>query len=70
MRRQIMKYFGEHLRNFRRKLYVKFIVPNLGKPAKLNTVPKQYRVIVNQEQWDKFVKWRLSDKCKVVYCTF
>ncbi|KAI3886638.1 hypothetical protein MKX03_034732 [Papaver bracteatum] len=64
MRRQIMKYFGEHLRNFRRKLYVKFIVPNLGKPSKLKKIPKPYRCIVNQEQWDGFVEWRLSDECK------
>ncbi|KAI3845623.1 hypothetical protein MKX03_030486 [Papaver bracteatum] len=64
MRRQIMKYFGEHLRNFRRKLYEKFIVPNLGKPSKLKKIPKPYRCIVNQEQWDGFVEWRLSDECK------
>ncbi|KAI3890386.1 hypothetical protein MKX03_028208 [Papaver bracteatum] len=64
MRRQIMKYFGEHLRNFRRKLYVKFIVPNLGKPGKLKKIPKPYRCIVNQEQWYGFVEWRLSDECK------
>ncbi|KAI3837716.1 hypothetical protein MKW98_027075, partial [Papaver atlanticum] len=63
-RNRIMKYFGEHLRNFRRKLYVKFIVPNLGKPVKLNTIPKQYRVLLNQEQWDNFVEWRLSAECK------
>ncbi|KAI3867830.1 hypothetical protein MKX03_014687 [Papaver bracteatum] len=59
-----MKYFGEHLRNFRRKLYVKFIVPNLGKPSKLKKNPKPYRCIVNQEQWDGFLEWRLSDECK------
>ncbi|KAI3914562.1 hypothetical protein MKW92_021255, partial [Papaver armeniacum] len=59
-----MKFFGEHLRNFRRKLYVKFIVPNLGKPAKLMTIPKQYRLLLNQEQWDNFVDWRLSAECK------
>ncbi|KAL6562912.1 hypothetical protein OROHE_005499 [Orobanche hederae] len=36
---------GGLLRNFRRKIYARFIQPNLGKPGRLAKVPKLYRTL-------------------------
>ncbi|KAL6548664.1 hypothetical protein OROGR_009085 [Orobanche gracilis] len=65
-RKQIMCHLAEHLRDYRRKLYVKYIEPNIGKPRKLKVVPKQYEGIVKQEDWKTFVEWRLSPEFKDV----
>lgn len=66
----MLSHFGEHLRNFRRKLYVNFVLPNLNKPNILKKVPRKYRMVVKQEDWDKFITFRESDECKVVNYTF
>jgi hypothetical protein len=62
----MMCHLAEHLRDFRRKIYVKYIKPNIGKPRKLKVVPKQYEGIVKEEHWNKFVEWRLSAEFKVI----
>ncbi|MFS7984141.1 hypothetical protein Hanom_Chr11g00983041 [Helianthus anomalus] len=61
-----MTRIGDLLRNFRRKVYAGYIVPNLGKPKKLARIPKRYRSMVEQTDWDKFVTYTQSDKCKVL----
>ena len=68
-RKQMMCHLAEHLRDFRRKIYVKYIKPNIGKPRKLKVVPKQYEGIVKEEHWNKFVEWRLSAEFKVIIIT-
>jgi hypothetical protein len=61
-----MTRLGGLLRNFRRKMYAGFIQPNLNKPAKLAKVPRQYRTLVEQADWDRFVAHTQTDKFKVV----
>jgi hypothetical protein len=60
-----MLKLGHLLRNFRRKVYMGYIVPNLGKPSKLARIPKQYRTFVDQADWDKFVTYTQSEEFKV-----
>ena len=62
----VMTRLGGLLRNFRRKLYAGFIQPNLNKPEKLAKVPRQYRTMVEQADWDRFVAHTRSEKFKVV----
>ncbi|MFS7966892.1 hypothetical protein Hanom_Chr09g00779301 [Helianthus anomalus] len=62
-----MVRLGHLLRNFRRKVYAGYIVPNLGKPKKLAQIPKWYRSMVEQTDWDKFVTYTQSKKFKYVY---
>ena len=59
-------HLAEHLRDFRRKLYVKYIQSNIGKPRKLKVIPKPYEGIVKEKHWKKFVEWRLSPEFKVI----
>ncbi|KAJ9538970.1 hypothetical protein OSB04_031703 [Centaurea solstitialis] len=65
-RKQMMCHLGDHLCDFRRKLYAKFIQPIIGNPKKLKVVPKQYEGIVKEKHWKKFVEWRLSAEYKDV----
>ncbi|KAI3716001.1 hypothetical protein L6452_23030 [Arctium lappa] len=65
-RKQMMCHLAERLRDFRRKLYTKYIQPNIGKPRKLRVVPKPYKGFVQQKHWDAFVEWRLSPEFKDV----
>ncbi|KAI3755129.1 hypothetical protein L1987_54924 [Smallanthus sonchifolius] len=65
-RRLVMNQLGHLLRNFRRKVYARYIVPNLGKPKKLEKIPKQYHSMVEQTDWDKFITYTQSDKFKDV----
>ncbi|KAJ0476881.1 putative transposase, Ptta/En/Spm, plant [Helianthus annuus] len=65
-RRFVMTRLGDLLRNFRRKVYAGYIVPNLGKPKKLARIPKRYRSMVEQTDWDKFVTYTQSDEFKDV----
>ncbi|KAL6543310.1 hypothetical protein OROHE_010830 [Orobanche hederae] len=53
---------GGLLRNFRRKIYARFIQPNLGKPGRLAKVPKLYSMLVDKSDWEKFVAYTQSDK--------
>lgn len=56
-RKYIMNQLGILLRNFRRKLYAKYIKPYLGNTTKLKRIPKRYRtIILSQDHWDKFVE--------------
>ncbi|MFS7961509.1 hypothetical protein Hanom_Chr08g00715931 [Helianthus anomalus] len=61
-----MNQLGNLLRNFRGKVYAGHIVLNLGKPNKLAKIPKQYRFMVEQTDWDNFVAYTQSDKFKDV----
>lgn len=61
-----MCYLADHLRDFRRKLYVRYIQPNIGKPRKLKVVPKLYDGILQPKHWKRFVEWRLSPEFKVI----
>lgn len=60
-----MKHLAVKLRDFRRELADKYIVPNLHKKNLTRTVPKKYKTIVDRESWAKFVEYRLSDEFKV-----
>lgn len=62
----MMCHLAGYLRDFRRKLYVKYIEPNIGKPRKLNVVPKQYEGIVKEKDWKMYVEWRLSPEFEVI----
>lgn len=42
MKEHMMRHLADALRNFRSKLYMHFVWPNIGKPSKLKVVPKQY----------------------------
>lgn len=54
------------LRNFRRKVYSKYIKPNLGNHRKLAIIPRRYQTIMkDQDVWDKFVAHTQSDKFTV-----
>ncbi|KAM0058078.1 putative transposase, Ptta/En/Spm, plant [Helianthus debilis subsp. tardiflorus] len=62
----VMVRLGHMLRNFRRKVYAGYIVPNLSKPKKLAQIPRRYRSMVEQTDWDKFVTYTQSKKFKDV----
>ena len=63
-----MTRLGALLRNFRRKLYAKYIEPNLKNPSKLAVIPKRYRtIILNQEHWNAFVTYTQSQNFKVTF---
>ncbi|KAL4556954.1 hypothetical protein LXL04_035123 [Taraxacum kok-saghyz] len=65
-RKYVMTRLGALLRNFRRKLYAKYIEPNLKNPSKLAVIPKRYRtIILNQEHWNAFVTYTQSQNFKV-----
>ncbi|KAJ9545099.1 hypothetical protein OSB04_024806 [Centaurea solstitialis] len=68
MKKLTMHHLADALRNFRSKMYQRFILPNIGKPSKLKVVPKQYGNI-EQADWDKFVEDKLSDQFKIIHCT-
>ncbi|KAL6564058.1 hypothetical protein OROHE_005298 [Orobanche hederae] len=61
-RKFVVNWMGGLLRNFRRKIYARFIQPNLGKPGRLAKVPKLYRTLVDKYDWEKFVAYTQSDK--------
>ncbi|KAL4574447.1 hypothetical protein LXL04_021279 [Taraxacum kok-saghyz] len=66
-RKYVMTRLGALLRNFRRKLYAKYIEPNLKNPSKLAVIPKRYRtIILNQEHWNAFVTYTQSQNFKDV----
>ncbi|KAI3669725.1 hypothetical protein L6452_41089 [Arctium lappa] len=65
MKERMMHHIAYALRNFRSKVYKRFILPNIGKPSKLKVVPKQYGN-VEQDDWDKFFERTLSDQFKAV----
>ncbi|KAL6561478.1 hypothetical protein OROMI_017079 [Orobanche minor] len=56
----VVNRMGGLLRNFRRKIYARFIQPNLGKPGRLAKVPKMYRTLVDKSDWEKFVAYTQS----------
>ncbi|KAL4592064.1 hypothetical protein LXL04_005044 [Taraxacum kok-saghyz] len=61
-RKYVMTRLGALLRNFRRKLYAKYIEPNLKNPSKLAVIPKRYRtIIINQEHWNAFVTYPIKN---------
>ncbi|KAL4561169.1 hypothetical protein LXL04_033332 [Taraxacum kok-saghyz] len=67
-RKYVMTRLGALLRNFRRKLYAKYIEPNLKNPSKLAVIPKRYRtIILNQEHWNAFVTYTQSQNFKSIY---
>ncbi|KAL6555873.1 hypothetical protein OROHE_007147 [Orobanche hederae] len=53
-RKFVVNRMGVLLRNFRRKIYARFIQPNLGKHGRLAKVPKLYRTFVDKSDWEKF----------------
>lgn len=54
------------LRNFRRKVYAKYIKPNLGNPTKLAKIPRCYRTLLkDQDDWNNFVTYTLSENFNV-----
>ncbi|KAJ0837612.1 hypothetical protein HanRHA438_Chr16g0780091 [Helianthus annuus] len=57
----VMNRLGHLISNFRRKVYAGYIVPNLGKPATLAKIPKQYRTMVEQTNWNNFVTYTQLD---------
>ncbi|KAL6535814.1 hypothetical protein OROHE_012658 [Orobanche hederae] len=61
-RKFVVNQMGGLLRNFRRKIYARFIQPNLGKPGRLAKVPKMYHTLVDKSDWEKFVAYTQSDK--------
>ncbi|KAL6583001.1 hypothetical protein OROMI_005079 [Orobanche minor] len=61
-RKFVVNRMGGLLRNFRRKIYARFIQPNLGKPGRLAKVPNLYRTLVDKSDWEKFVAYTQSDK--------
>ncbi|KAL4580159.1 hypothetical protein LXL04_016340 [Taraxacum kok-saghyz] len=66
-RKYVMTRLGALLRNFRRKLYAKYIEPNIKNPSKLAVIPKWYRtIILNQEHWNAFVTYTQSQNFKDV----
>ncbi|KAL4554294.1 hypothetical protein LXL04_039590 [Taraxacum kok-saghyz] len=61
-RKFVMNRMGMLLRNFRRKVYAKYIKPNLGNPTKLAKIPRCYRTLLNdQDDWNNFVTYTLSE---------
>ncbi|KAL6579122.1 hypothetical protein OROMI_009338 [Orobanche minor] len=52
-RKFIVNRMGGLLQNFRRKIYARFIQPNLGKPGRLAKVHKLYRTLVDKSDWEK-----------------
>ncbi|KAL6563069.1 hypothetical protein OROHE_005656 [Orobanche hederae] len=61
-RKFVVNRMGGLLQNFRRKIYARFIQPNLGKPGRLAKVPKLYRTFVDKSDWEKFEAYTRSDK--------
>ncbi|KAL6508812.1 hypothetical protein OROHE_021371 [Orobanche hederae] len=61
-RKFVVNRMGGLLRNVRRKIYARFIQPNLGKPGRLAKVPKLYRTLVDKSDREKFVAYTQYDK--------
>ena len=57
---------GKMLRNYRRKLKVNYILPNLNTPSKLNEVPDLYNTIMKSEDWVEYVKYTTTEAYKVL----
>jgi hypothetical protein len=65
-----MNRLGQLLRNFRRKLIEKYILPNRENLTVLNQVPAMYTAIVNADDWVNFVNYTASDEFKVLISHF
>ena len=65
-----MTRLGKLLRNFRRKLTQKYILPNLETPSKLNEAPTNYKAIIKADDWVNFVNYTQSDEFKVLISNF
>ncbi|PWA40198.1 transposase, Ptta/En/Spm, Transposase, Tnp1/En/Spm-like protein [Artemisia annua] len=65
LRKLIMNRLGQLLRNFRRKLTEKYILPNQNTLSKLNEVPAKYTPILKAEDWVNFVKHTATEEYKV-----
>ncbi|GKD13407.1 hypothetical protein Tco_1197814, partial [Tanacetum coccineum] len=64
IRKLVMHRLGKLLRNFIMKLRVKYILPNLNTPSKLNELPAKYSEIAKAEEWVKFVNYTTTDPYK------
>ena len=65
-----MARLGKLLRNFRRKLTQKYILPNLETPSKLNEAPTNYKTIIKADDWVNFVNYTASEEFKVLISHF
>lgn len=65
MKRKILSKFTASWRRWKREVALKYITPFEDTSKVLEKVPKKLQALVEQEDWDKYVKWRLSDECKV-----
>ncbi len=60
-----MRLLGELLRDFRSKMFQKFIKPHIESPEQKREIPYQVCTFVTQADWDKFVEVRDSEDFKV-----
>ena len=65
-----MNRLGQLLRNFKRKLTEKYILPNLETPSKLNEAPTNYKTIIKADALVNFVNYTQSDEYKVLISNF
>lgn len=65
-RKSIMNRLGAHLRNFRRKLREKYILPNKDTPSKLTEVPFKYSAIVKAPEWGAFVQYTSTENYLII----
>ena len=66
LKKVVMNRLGKLLRNFRRKLMEKYILPNDETPSKLNERPEKYSTYIKVEEWVAFVTYTTSDEYKVL----
>ena len=64
-RPSVMNRLGHLLRDFRKKMYARYIMPNIGKPLKLKAIPKGHKTLMRQEDSDLFVEYTQSEKFQV-----
>lgn len=68
LRKSIMHRLGELLKNYRRKLRERYILPDKETPTTpkpTNEVPAKYKAIIEASHWAAFVTHTNSEKYKV-----
>ncbi|OVA05618.1 Transposase [Macleaya cordata] len=60
----MLSKFSALWRSWKRRVAQKYILPFEDRPNVLKRVPKKISSLVDRDDWDKFVKWRLSNASK------
>ncbi|KAI3981052.1 hypothetical protein MKX01_036598, partial [Papaver californicum] len=63
-KKDVVRQFPDLWRGWRKRTGAKHVTPFQKDQKKLKSIPSELRGFVDQEEWKRFVKWRLSEKGK------